>query len=100
MVADYFRAWRFIEVSLTFPVMLMLSYPWLDSNFYFLHLKLNCLFIFSIFPESIRWQLSNGKFEPAIEQIRSAARLNRIAIPEELLLSISRKNKVCEGLSF
>lgn len=49
----------------------------------------------SIFPESIRWQLSNGKIEPAIEQIRAAARLNQIVIPEELLVSISRKNKVC-----
>ena len=28
IAADYFREWRFIEISLTFPVMIMLSYPW------------------------------------------------------------------------
>lgn len=48
----------------------------------------------SIFPESIRWQLSNGKFESAIEQILAAARTNSIVIPEELLASICKKQKV------
>lgn len=75
IAADYFREWRFIEISLTFPVMIMLSYP-------------------CIFPESIRWQLSNGKFESAIEQILAAARTNSIVIPEELLASICKKQKI------
>ena len=28
LIANSIRAWRILEISLTFPVMLMLSYPW------------------------------------------------------------------------
>ena len=28
LIADYFRIWRFLEIALTFPVLIMLSYPW------------------------------------------------------------------------
>lgn len=78
LMADYFRAWRLVEIALTFPVILMLPYP-------------------CIFPESIRWQISNGKIESAVKQIRQAAALNRISIPEEVISSLlsSEQVRIC-----
>ncbi|CAG2176073.1 unnamed protein product, partial [Oppiella nova] len=43
-----------------------LSYPWL-------------------FPESVRWQVSNGQTSKAIKTIKRAAKWNRVYIPEEYL---------------
>lgn len=75
LMADYFRAWRLVEIAMTFPVILMLPYP-------------------CIFPESIRWQISNGKIESAVKQIRQAAAFNRISIPEEVISSLLSSEQV------
>ncbi|CAG2167848.1 unnamed protein product [Oppiella nova] len=66
LMAYYVRDWRQLQFVIALPVAFTLSYPWL-------------------FPESVRWQVSNGQTSKAIKTIKRAAKWNRVYIPEEYL---------------
>ena len=56
--------WHLLQVALSAPCVLFLSYWWLV-------------------PESVRWQISEGKYEEARQQIFKVAKANDIEISEE-----------------
>lgn len=58
--------WRWLQIGLTLPGLLFLSYWW-------------------FIPESARWLLSNNRKEEAIEIIQKAAKVNKVNLPNELL---------------
>lgn len=64
--AYFIRDWRWLQVALTVPGILFLSYWW-------------------FIPESTRWLLANGKKQEAIEQIQKIAKSNKVEIPQEVL---------------
>ncbi|CAG2122248.1 unnamed protein product, partial [Medioppia subpectinata] len=66
LMAYYIRDWRELQFVIALPIAFTLSYPWL-------------------FPESVRWQVSNGQMSKAIKTIRRAAKWNSVYIPEEYL---------------
>jgi MFS transporter, OCT family, solute carrier family 22 (organic cation transporter), member 4/5 len=70
--AYYLTDWRSLQIALTLPGFLFLSYWW-------------------FIPESNRWLLANNKCDQAIVQIRKIAKSNKVEIPKEVL------DKVCEA---
>jgi hypothetical protein len=66
LMAYYIRDWRQLQFVIGMPLALTLSYPWL-------------------FPESVRWQVSNGQSYKAIKTIEKAAKWNKVVIPNEYL---------------
>jgi MFS transporter, OCT family, solute carrier family 22 (organic cation transporter), member 4/5 len=64
--AYFIRDWRWLQVALTIPGILFLSYWW-------------------FIPESVRWLLANNRKEEAIVQIQKIARSNKVEIPQEVL---------------
>lgn len=51
-------------------------------------------FHYSLFPESIRWQVSNGRSECAVKQLRGAYETNGVKIDEELFQQILNHENV------
>lgn len=70
--AYFFVQWRTLQIALTLPGVLFLSYWW-------------------FIPESNRWLLANNRKDQAIKQIRKIAKSNGVVIPKEVL------DKVCES---
>jgi len=62
-------SWQLLQIVLTLPSILFLSYWW-------------------IVPESVRWQLSNGRYEEAKVQLLGVARRNGASLGEEKLDSL------------
>ena len=56
--------WHLLQVALSAPCVLFLSYWWLV-------------------PESVRWQISEGKYEEAKQQIFKVAKANNVELSEE-----------------
>ncbi|CRK91511.1 CLUMA_CG005172, isoform A [Clunio marinus] len=66
LLAYFIHDWRWLQVALTLPGILFLSYWW-------------------IIPESTRWLLANNQKENAIAQIEKIARVNNLTVPRRLL---------------
>ena len=69
--------WHLLQVVLSLPCLLFLSYWW-------------------IVPESVRWQMSTGKYEEAKAQIFKVAERNQVRLAEdrvERMLSQARREK-------
>ncbi|CRK91512.1 CLUMA_CG005173, isoform A [Clunio marinus] len=66
LLAYFIHDWRWLQVALTLPGILFLSYWW-------------------IIPESTRWLLANNQKEKAIAQIEKIARVNNLKVPRRLL---------------
>jgi len=66
-------SWQLLQIVLTLPSILFLSYWW-------------------IVPESVRWQLSNGRYEEAKVQLLGVARRNGASLGEETLDSLIATN--------
>lgn len=64
--AYFIHDWRWLQVGLTIPGVLFLSYWW-------------------FIPESTRWLLANNKKDQAIVQIQKIAKSNKVEIPQEVL---------------
>lgn len=56
--------WQLLQIVLSLPCVLFLSYWW-------------------IVPESVRWQISNGKYEEAKDQIYKVAKENKVELDTE-----------------
>jgi len=56
--------WQLLQIALTLPCVLFLSYWW-------------------VVPESVRWQISEGKYEDAKEQIYKVAKVNGVELDSE-----------------
>lgn len=66
LFAYFIHDWRGLQIGLTLPGLLFLSYYW-------------------IIPESARWLLSKNRKEAAIVNIQRAARFNKVQIPHDVL---------------
>ncbi|KAK8386156.1 hypothetical protein O3P69_010703 [Scylla paramamosain] len=64
--AIFIRDWRWLQVAVTAPAFLLLSYMWL-------------------MPESVRWLVSQGRKSDAIKIINKAAKVNGVEVPKHLL---------------
>ncbi|XP_045136742.1 organic cation transporter protein-like isoform X4 [Portunus trituberculatus] len=64
--AIFIRDWRWLQVAVTAPAFLLLSYMWL-------------------MPESVRWLVSQGRKSEAIKIINKAAKVNGVEVPKHLL---------------
>lgn len=64
--AYFIHEWRWLQVGLTIPGVVFLSYWW-------------------FIPESTRWLLANNRKTEAIEQIQRIARSNKVVLPQEVL---------------
>ncbi|CAL4156518.1 unnamed protein product, partial [Meganyctiphanes norvegica] len=60
------RDWRWLQLAITAPAILLLPYLWL-------------------MPESVRWLVSKGRNEEAMIIIHRVARVNNVVIPQHLL---------------
>ncbi|XP_013421303.1 organic cation transporter protein [Lingula anatina] len=69
------RDWQYLELAISIPSFLYLSYWWL-------------------IPESARWLLANGKHEEAAKILRKAAKVNRAHLPEKFLEQVSEDEEV------
>ncbi|XP_037779161.1 organic cation transporter protein-like [Penaeus monodon] len=66
VLAIFIREWRWLQVAVTAPAFLLLSYMW-------------------IMPESVRWLVSQGKRDVAVKIIKKAADVNGVEVPKHLL---------------
>lgn len=66
ILAIFIRDWRWLQVAVTAPAFLLLSYMW-------------------IMPESVRWLVSQGRRNDAIKIINKAAKVNGVEVPKHLL---------------
>lgn len=66
VLAIFIRDWRWLQVAVTAPAFLLLSYMW-------------------IMPESVRWLVSQGKRDVAVQIIKKAADVNGVEVPKHLL---------------
>ncbi|XP_047493519.1 organic cation transporter protein-like isoform X3 [Penaeus chinensis] len=66
VLAIFIRDWRWLQVAVTAPAFLLLSYMW-------------------IMPESVRWLVSQGKRDVAVKIIKKAADVNGVEVPKHLL---------------
>ncbi|KAK3888657.1 hypothetical protein Pcinc_007270 [Petrolisthes cinctipes] len=66
VLAIFIREWVWLQVAVTAPAILLLSYMW-------------------IMPESVRWLVSQGRKEEAIKIINRAAKVNGVEVPKHLL---------------
>ncbi|CAG2176446.1 unnamed protein product, partial [Oppiella nova] len=66
IIAYNVRDWRYLQLVLSLPIILTIFYPWYVQ----------------LFPESIRWQVSNGKFNKALITLRKAALWNGCQLNE------------------
>lgn len=85
-MAYYVREWRELQFLIALPIAVTLIYPW-----YALLNPFPCVFQMAsslrVFPESVRWQTTNGQTHRALKTIRRAAKWNDVYIPEEYLYS-------------
>lgn len=66
VIAYFIREWRYLQITLSLPTLLIFSYHWLV-------------------PESVRWMLTQNKKSEAIKAMRKIAKKNKRNLPEELL---------------
>ncbi|XP_042209976.1 organic cation transporter protein-like isoform X3 [Homarus americanus] len=66
VLAIFIRDWRWLQVAVTAPAFLLISYMW-------------------IMPESVRWLVSQGRKDDAIKIIKKAAKFNGKEVPKHLL---------------
>ncbi|XP_055853387.1 organic cation transporter protein-like [Episyrphus balteatus] len=64
--AYFITDWRWLQIGLTLPGVLFMSYYW-------------------FVPESARWLLSKNRKQDAIANIEKAAKVNKVIIPEDVL---------------
>ncbi|XP_055907603.1 organic cation transporter protein-like [Eupeodes corollae] len=64
--AYFITDWRWLQIGLTLPGVLFMSYYW-------------------FIPESARWLLSKNRKQDAIANIEKAARVNKVKIPDDVL---------------
>ncbi|XP_043071000.1 organic cation transporter-like protein [Drosophila grimshawi] len=64
--AYFIHDWRWLQIALTLPGLIFMGYYW-------------------IIPESVRWLLSKGKREEALDVMQKAARFNHVEISRETL---------------
>lgn len=69
LFAYFITDWRWLQIALTLPGLLFMCYYW-------------------IIPESARWLLSKNRKHEAIENIKKAAKVNKVTIPEEILFNL------------
>ncbi|CAD7084046.1 unnamed protein product [Hermetia illucens] len=73
--AYYFTNWRHLQIALTLPGVLFMTYHW-------------------FIPESGRWLLSKGRKEEVIINIQKAAKENKVTIPSEVLQTLLIETEV------
>ncbi|CAL8086657.1 unnamed protein product [Orchesella dallaii] len=75
VLAYFLREWRQLQLALSLPGILFLSYYW-------------------FMPESIRWLLANGKKEEAVKILKKAAITNKTIISETEFSQLSEEEKL------
>ncbi|XP_069960339.1 organic cation transporter protein-like [Cherax quadricarinatus] len=65
VLAIFIRDWRWLQVAITAPAFLLLSYTWL-------------------LPESVRWLVAEGRNDEANNIIHRVARVNNVDLPRHL----------------
>ncbi|XP_038214097.1 solute carrier family 22 member 6-like [Zerene cesonia] len=73
-LTGYWRTWARFAYP---PSFLLLLYPWL-------------------LPESIRWLVAKGRLAEAVNAMKNAARVNKVAIPEDTLERMLAKDQITE----
>ncbi|XP_049803763.1 organic cation transporter protein-like isoform X1 [Schistocerca nitens] len=73
LLAYFIKDWRMLQISLSLPGLLFLSYWW-------------------FIPESVRWLLVKGRCAEAEQLLMKAAEENKVKIPEELLKDLLDSN--------
>ncbi|XP_069960305.1 organic cation transporter protein-like [Cherax quadricarinatus] len=66
VLAIFIRDWRWLQLSITAPAFLLLSYAWL-------------------LPESVRWLVAEGRNDEAKNIIQRVARVNNVDLPRHLM---------------
>lgn len=72
--AYFIHDWRALQIALTLPGILFLSYWW-------------------FIPESSRWLISNNRPSEAIALIKKVAKSNRVTVPEDVLDKLVEEDK-------
>ncbi|XP_041461139.1 organic cation transporter-like protein [Lytechinus variegatus] len=77
----------FISVSFSLGYLLLTIYAYFIRNWRYLLLSLNLTFALFFFfypfiPESVRWQISKGRYKEAEATIRKVARINKVNLPD------------------
>lgn len=75
--AYFIKDWRQLQILLSVPSMLFLSYYW-------------------IIPESARWLLAKGRSDDSIKIIKHSAKINNISIPQELYDNLKNDSESME----
>ncbi|XP_064117450.1 organic cation transporter protein-like isoform X1 [Macrobrachium nipponense] len=78
VLAIFIREWRWLQVAITAPAFLLVSYMW-------------------IMPESVRWLVSQGRRGEAIKIIEKAAKVNGVEVPKHLLEDPSAEISTVDG---
>ncbi|XP_058450277.1 organic cation transporter protein [Malaya genurostris] len=73
--AYYIHDWRTLQIALTLPGIVFLSYWW-------------------FIPESSRWLISNNRPTEAIELIKKVAKSNKVTVPSDVLDKLMEEDKV------
>ncbi|XP_039278061.1 LOW QUALITY PROTEIN: organic cation transporter protein [Nilaparvata lugens] len=75
LFAYFLRNWRWLEIAISLPGLLFISYYW-------------------FIPESARWLLTKERKDEAEQILRSVAKENKVQIPPELLRNLLSRNEV------
>lgn len=75
VLAYFIRDWRYLQLAVTVPALLIISYRW-------------------IMPESVRWLVSQNRTEEAIAILKKMAKINKKELLEEKLVFIRDRTKI------
>lgn len=78
LCAYFISEWRWLQLALSIPTVLFLSYYWL-------------------IPESARWLLAEGRASEAIKVVQHAAKMNKVTIPQDVYNSFVASAKEKEN---
>lgn len=73
VLAYYIREWRYLQLALSLPGIVFLSYYW-------------------FLPESVRWLLTQNKKAEALTILRKAALVNKVQIPDSELENLTTES--------
>ncbi|XP_069952101.1 organic cation transporter protein-like [Cherax quadricarinatus] len=78
VLAIFIRDWRWLQLTVTAPAVLLISYTWL-------------------MPESVRWLVVQGRNAEAKKIIQTIAKVNNVEVPRHLLDDANMESRPVDG---
>lgn len=116
LLAYFITDWRWLQVVITIPYIVFLSYYWWDTAFRFLlfcfllsleitpwflvvHSFIKVLYLCRFIPESPRWLLSQNKKTKAVKITEDMAKENKMTLSKNIEVTAAAVLKICASVA-